>query len=224
MAAQRNLEGPIIDVGQATKYLVFFLHGWGSDGKDLIQIGEMWKNQLNTASLISPNGPEVCTGNPSGRQWFDILNNDEEQILKGLQQAYLDIKKLIAHYLVKYNLKSDQYFLVGFSQGTMLALYTALREKLSGVIGYSGAFLGNVPEQNLPLNDYLLLHGKNDSVVPIEKMYKAKGILKNISSSLDCKAYDNLEHSINEEGLQAGLHFIRSRIEGKKNNLLRSEK
>ena len=90
MTSERNLEGPIIDTEENTSFLVCFLHGWGSDGKDLIQIGQMWKDQLPNATFVAPNGPEVCDGNPLGRQWFDILNNNEDQMLDGLHQSFLD--------------------------------------------------------------------------------------------------------------------------------------
>ena len=145
MTNTRKLTGPIIDKGSSTKFLVFFLHGWGSDGNDLIQIGEIWKSKLLDTTFIAPNGPEVCGGNPHGRQWFDILSNNNVEALKGLHQSYLDLKSFIGTYLKKYKLADNKYFLVGFSQGTMLAIYTSLREKLLGVVGYSGAFLGNLP-------------------------------------------------------------------------------
>ena len=213
MTAMRNLEGPAIDKENNTKFLVFFLHGWGSDGNDLIQIGEMWKNQLPNITFIAPNGPEVCSGNPHGRQWFDILNNNDEQSLKGLHNSYLDLKAYINSFLKKYNLANDQYFLVGFSQGSMLALYTSLREKLLGIVGYSGAFLGSPPNSNeIKKNDYILLHGKNDNIVPIEKMHNAIEKLEPFSNYLEKKIYDNLEHSINEEGLLEGLNFIKERV------------
>ena len=212
MSIKRNLEGPIIDKGENTEYLICFLHGWGSDGNDLIQIGEMWTSKLPNITLISPNGPEVCAGNPNGRQWFDILSNNQEETLNGLNQSYIDLKSYLKIYLEKYKLSSDKFFLVGFSQGTMLALYTSLREKLSGVVGYSGAFLGNIPNDKVEKNDYLLLHGKKDNVVPIEKMHKAIESLQKISNFLDSKIYNDLEHSINEEGLLEGLNFIKERI------------
>ena len=104
MTKIRNLEGPIIENDLNTKFLVCFLHGWGSDGNDLIQIGELWKSQLQNALLISPNAPEACEGTPSGRQWFDILSNNEEKTLKGLHNSYLDLKNFLDFYL-KYILK-----------------------------------------------------------------------------------------------------------------------
>ena len=211
MTSTRKLIGPIIDRGSSTKFLVFFLHGWGSDGNDLIQIGEIWKSKLLDTTFIAPNGPEVCGGNPHGRQWFDILSNNDAEALKGLNQSYLDLKSFIDTYLKKYNLTQDKYFLVGFSQGTMLAIYTSLREKLLGVVGYSGAFLGNLPNEEIKNNDYLLLHGQNDTIVPIAKMHNAVEKLEPIAKTLIKKVYNDLEHSINEEGIIEGLNFIKER-------------
>ena len=211
MTSTRELTGPIIDKGSSSKFLVFFLHGWGSDGNDLIQIGEIWKSKLLDTTFIAPNGPEVCGGNPHGRQWFDILSNNDEVALKGLHQSYLDLKSFIGTYLEKYKLADDKYFLVGFSQGTMLAIYTSLREKLLGVVGYSGAFLGNLPNEEIKNNDYLLLHGQNDTIVPITKMHNAVDKLEPIANTLIKKIYNDLEHSINEECIIEGLNFIKER-------------
>ena len=212
MTNTRKLTGPIIDKGSSTKFLVFFLHGWGSDGNDLIQIGEIWKSKLLDTTFIAPNGPEVCGGNPHGRQWFDILSNNDAEALKGLHQSYLDLKSFIGTYLKKYKLADDKYFLVGFSQGTMLAIYTSLREKLFGVVGYSGAFLGNLPDEKVKNNDYLLLHGQNDTIVPIAKMHDAVEKLEPIAKTLSKKIYNDLEHSINEEGIIEGLNFIQGKM------------
>ncbi len=211
MTNMRKLTGPIIDRGSSTKFLVFFLHGWGSDGNDLIQIGEIWKSKLPDTTFIAPDGPEVCVGNPHGRQWFDILSNDDAEALKGLHQSYLDLKSFIDIHLKKYKLADDKYFLVGFSQGTMLSIYTSLRESLLGVVGYSGAFLGNLPNEEIKNNDYLLLHGQNDTIVPIAKMHNAVEQLEPFAKTLIKKIYNDLEHSINEEGIIEGLNFIKEK-------------
>ena len=211
MISQIELKGPVNESDNKTKQLIFFLHGWGSDGNDLIQIGEIWKSKLLDTTFIAPNGPEVCGGNPHGRQWFDILNNNDAVALKGLHQSYLDLKSFIDTYLKKYKLSDDKYFLVGFSQGTMLAIYTSLREKLLGVVGYSGAFLGNLPSEKIKNNDYLLLHGQNDTIVPIAKMHNAIEQLEPVANTLIKKIYNDLEHSINEEGILEGLNFIKER-------------
>jgi phospholipase/carboxylesterase len=206
MSSIRKLDGPTIKSADTTKCIVIFLHGWGSDGNDLIQIADVWKNQLQQVTFIAPNGPEVCTENPLGRQWFNIMT--EENIM----QKELDLKEFINSKVKEYNIEPNNYFLVGFSQGTMLALYTAIREKMSGVVGYSGAFIGKVFNSLEYRNDFLLIHGNEDKVVPVARMHNAYQALKGKVNYIDTETYDNLEHSINDKGLIAGGSFIRKRL------------
>ena len=56
------------------------------------------------------------------------------------------------------------------------------------------------------------MHGKQDQVVPVERMYSAINSLKQVVKTIDFEVYDNLEHSINEEGLKKGFEFINSRV------------
>jgi len=212
MESIRKLKGPVLESQSKTNYLVVFLHGWGSDGNDLIQLGNIWNNQLPNVTFLAPNGPEVCSGNPSGRQWFDILDYNESTTIKGLEKAYTDLKAFIDLHVKKYQIIKKNYFLVGFSQGTMLSLYMSLREKMLGVVGYSGAFIGKANGNTSIKNDVLLMHGKEDQVVPIDKMYNAINILKPLVNTIDFEVYDSLEHSINEEGLKKGFEFINSRV------------
>ena len=207
-----KLQGPVNESNNETKQLIFFLHGWGSDGNDLIQISHLWKKEIRQTTFIAPHGPETCAQNPSGRQWFDILSENNMKMQQELQNSFSLLDQYINDQLSKYNLGKEDFFLVGFSQGTMLSLYASLRKKCKGVIGYSGAFL----ESNLPnkviKNDILLIHGKLDAVVPIDRMENAKKILTNFSNKLEIKVYEKLEHSINEEGLILGCNFIKKRF------------
>ena len=54
------------------KQLVVFLHGYGADGKDLIEIGRQWRPWLPDAAFAAPNAPEPCGMAPTGRQWFPL--------------------------------------------------------------------------------------------------------------------------------------------------------
>ncbi|MBF96050.1 MAG: hypothetical protein CFH34_00225 [Alphaproteobacteria bacterium MarineAlpha9_Bin4] len=212
MNMQEKLLGPVNQSKNLTKNLVFFLHGWGSDGNDLIQISHHWENELNNISFFAPDGPEVCSENPSGKQWFNIFTEDKKEISKGLEKAYILLNEYINSQLSNYNLGKEDFFLVGFSQGTMLSLFTSIRKKCKGIIGYSGAFLdGELPE-NIIKNDILLIHGELDSVVPIIKMEEAKKKLGNMCNTIQTKSYSDLEHSINEDGLILGCDFIKKRL------------
>jgi phospholipase/carboxylesterase len=56
-----GLNGPRIEArsGKA-KQLVVFLHGYGADGNDLIELGQQWRPLLPDAAFVSPHAPERC--------------------------------------------------------------------------------------------------------------------------------------------------------------------
>ena len=56
-----ELDGPRIEPrsGKA-KQLVVFLHGYGADGNDLIEIGRAWQGLLPDAAFVSPHAPRPC--------------------------------------------------------------------------------------------------------------------------------------------------------------------
>ena len=56
----------------AARQLVVFLHGYGADGNDLIEIGRAWQPLLPQAAFVSPHAPEPCGQAPVGRQWFPL--------------------------------------------------------------------------------------------------------------------------------------------------------
>ena len=47
MNSQKELLGPVNKSKTETEQLIFFLHGWGSDGNDLIQISNLWENEIS---------------------------------------------------------------------------------------------------------------------------------------------------------------------------------
>ena len=54
------LDGPRIPPGSGrAKALVVFLHGYGADGNDLIEIGRQWRSLLPDAAFVSPNAPDA---------------------------------------------------------------------------------------------------------------------------------------------------------------------
>ena len=212
MKKQKVLSGSLNEAEKITKKLLFFLHGWGSDGKDLIQISHHWKLKLQNTTFFAPDGPEICVGNPNGKQWFNIMTEDKLEIARGLENSFYLLNNYIDENLEKYNLEKEDFFLVGFSQGSMLSLYTSIRRKCKGIIGYSGAFLDTELPQDIIKNDILLIHGELDSVVPVARMEYSKNRLKELSNTLESKTYKNLDHSINEEGLKLGSEFIKKRL------------
>ena len=138
-----TLDGPRLPpaAGGAPKQLVVFLHGYGADGNDLIGLGREWARALPNAAFVSPNAPEACGMAPMGRQWFNLTFRDPNEIARGVTKAGPVLEAFLDGELKRLALPSRALALVGFSQGTMLALAVGLKRHPApaAIVGYSGA-------------------------------------------------------------------------------------
>ena len=142
------LDGPRLPPasGQKASHLVVFLHGYGADGDDLIGLGQEWAPYLPTVAFASPHAPEPCSMSPMGRQWFPLSRRDESERLAGVESAAPALNAFLDAELARHDLTHDKLMLVGFSQGTMMALHVLPRrdQAVAGIVGVSGRLL--VPE------------------------------------------------------------------------------
>src|SRR5438128_3705532 len=187
MAAE--LDGPRIEprAGGAARQLVVFLHGYGADGNDLIEIGRAWQGLLPNAAFVSPHAPEPCGQVPTGRQWFPLTFRDPHERWRGVNKAAPLLEKFLDAELARRQLPPSALALVGFSQGTMMALHAGLRRTATpiAIVGYSGVFV--VPPdldepQKLAVEirsrpPILLVHGDRDDLIPVEALFDAAGAL-----------------------------------------------
>src|ERR1700688_2790485 len=137
-----ELDGPRLEpqAGGAARRLVVFLHGYGADGRDLIEIGRAWQPLMPDCAFVSPNAPEPCGQAPVGRQWFPLTFRDPNERWIGVKQAAPMLERFLDAELNRHKLPPAALALVGFSQGTMMALHVGLRRAVppAAIVGYSG--------------------------------------------------------------------------------------
>ena len=145
------LDGPRIPAsGGRAKGLVVFLHGYGADGGDLIELGKHWRALLPQTAFVSPHAPERCAGAPTGRQWFALTNRPPhdpggaEDRWNGVVKARGPIDAFLDAELERLGLDDSKLALVGFSQGSMMAMHLGLRRRRApaAILGYSGLLVG----------------------------------------------------------------------------------
>ena len=85
----RPIDGPRLAPrdGSKPKKLVICLHGYGSNGQDLIGLGQHWARDLPHVQWVSPDAPDAVPGAPNGFQWFPISNLDPQRIEAGAATA-----------------------------------------------------------------------------------------------------------------------------------------
>ena len=192
--------------------LIFLLHGIGADALDLVPLAKYWSTILKKTKFYSLHAPYPYNLAPFGRQWFDLEDRDQTRILKEIELVKPMIITLLKKELKKYNLQYKDLILVGFSQGTMVALNLALtiKEELKGVLGYSGGVIltksGKIEINSKP--KICLIHGNEDEVVPKKMMESTEIVLKDSAIDINTHLIKNLGHSINQEGLEIGQNFL----------------
>lgn len=192
--------------------LVVLLHGIGADAFDLIPLAKYWALTLKKTKFYSLHAPYPCKLIPSGKQWFDLEDRDQTRILKEIELVKPMIITFLKKKLKDYNLQYKDLILVGFSQGTMVALNLTLtmKEEVRGVLGYSGGVIltksGKIEIISKP--NICLVHGKNDEVVPKKMMETTKIILKDNNIDVDTHLIENLGHSIDQNCLEIGQNFL----------------
>lgn len=190
-----------------------FLHGYGADGNDLIGLGREWGRALPHAAFVSPNAPEPCGMAPMGRQWFDLTFRDPGEMTRGVAKAGPILDAFLAAELERLQLPSSALGLVGFSQGTMVALAVGLTRKSppAAIVGYSGA-LAN-PEalaERAPGGPAILLvHGDADEVIPVDAMLMAREQLGLAGLPVEWHISRGIGHGIDGEGLRLGGAFLK---------------
>lgn len=196
--------------------VVVLLHGLGSNKEDLISLAPYFARQNPNTIFISPDAPQPCDMAPYGFQWFSLQNRDPAVMLKGIKETFPLLQQFIEEILKKYNVPKSRLIMLGFSQGTMMSLYTAPRldTKIAGVIGYSGALLGGeeLIDSGFQKPPILLIHGDRDDVVLFSSMQKAEEILSKSGFDIQTVTCPNLTHSIDERGIVAGIEFVAEKL------------
>tara|TARA_B100001093_G_scaffold441655_1_gene442938 strand:+ start:6280 stop:6933 length:654 start_codon:yes stop_codon:yes gene_type:complete len=195
---------------------VILCHGYGGDGKDISLLAEYWKKYLPDTIFICPDAPEKCNVNPTGFQWFDLIDQSPDQILIKSLVAENKLNKLIDEVKEINNLKSDQIAIGGFSQGCMISLQTGIKrkDKINSILGYSGKIidLKHLSQNINSRPNILLMHGEKDEVVPIESLLEAKEFFNTHKYEIQTKIFKNCEHRIPTEGSSLGLQFIKKNL------------
>ena len=217
-----KLSGPMLPPasGGQPKQAVVLLHGYGSDGADLIGLAPHWQGVLPDAVFISPNAPEQCRQLASGFQWFDIAFEGDR--LASRQMGVIKARPVLIEFLedlwAQSGLVPGNTILAGFSQGAMMALHVGLSlpRPLMGIIAFSGAF---VPPEGFGVSAFAqppvcLVHGDMDQVVDPELSADAELALRLAGYDVSYHVSEGTGHGIAPDGLDFATQFI-ARLAGK---------
>ncbi|MBL8642715.1 MAG: dienelactone hydrolase family protein [Rhodospirillaceae bacterium] len=217
--------------GSAAESAVIFLHGYGSNGDDLIGLAPFFAQTLPKTVFYSPNAPEPWEGGFfGGRQWFTLAGYDPEalrrqaghmkgvydRMFEGAVKASAFLNTYIDQTMAHHKLPASKVALIGFSQGTMMALHAGLRraESLAAIVGFSGAMVGasKLAAEIKSRPPVLLVHGEDDPVVPVEALPEIEKALKANNVPCDALTIPGLQHGIEQTGALRAAAFLKSKL------------
>lgn len=209
-----KLDGPShgpLNKGKASQ-LVILLHGYGADGNDLIGLAPVLAPLMPDAVFVAPNAPYPCEGNPTGYQWFGISRLDPEVALAGARSAAPLVDAFLDTRMAEHGLDESQTALIGFSQGTMMALHVGLRrtKALAGIVGFSGMLAGPdiLKDEIRSRPPVLLAHGDSDEMLPHTLSLSAADILKQNDIRVGTHIARGVGHGIDETALSNAARFL----------------
>ena len=225
------LSGPALPpASEPTTAAVVMLHGYGSDGNDLIGLAPYFAQTLPHAVFYSPHGLQPLDGMSfGGRQWFslrdfnpELLNDPQARarffaaVAGEIEEAAAAINSYLDQILVQHKLAPNRLVLLGFSQGTMMALHVGLRRKaqIAGIVGYSGELMASqrLSAEISSKPPVVLVHGADDPLIPASRTEAAAEALKAAGVSCRSLIVPGVPHTIDQTGVDFGATFMQSVI------------
>jgi len=199
------------------KHLVVLLHGYGSNGRDLLSLAPELQEALPDAVFISPDAIYPFEGGMSNAfQWYSLAYRSEESMLEGARNALPIITDYIDAQLQRFNLTHDKLFLMGFSQGGMLTMYSAYRmpNLIAGAVSFSGFMVAsdNLREEIKSRPPIFIAHGIEDSVVPVGALDLAQAELEKLDINVDSIKIPHLGHGIDSKAISGTIKFLLGKI------------
>jgi phospholipase/carboxylesterase len=226
-----ELNGPeLLPADSAVNSLIVMLHGFGANGADLIALAPYFQRTLQQTAFHSPDGAQVCEMTPMGRQWFSLARYDPEYLrrhtdsqqyaFEAMYEGACDTAPVIENYIKglreHYKLPPEKVALVGFSQGTMMALHIALRQTspYAAVVGFSGALVGadRLAQDIQSKCPTLLIHGQEDDMLPVNAVDLAQRALETVDITPQVIKRPGLTHSIDVTGIKAATNFLSTHL------------
>ncbi|MCX7983780.1 MAG: dienelactone hydrolase family protein [Bacteroidetes bacterium] len=190
--------------------VVVFFHGRGTDEGDLLSLSPYFNSQFHIFSLRAPFPFEF-----GGYTWC-VVEEDGTIDRAQLRESRQRVVQFFSYLQSCDNVDSRNVFFFGFSLGALMVLDITLHTDilLAGIVAHSGFYGEDLIDTSLRKGPYppiLLLHGINDSIVPISLGRETLRFLSSKTNSVVLREYP-IEHTISDESLHDSIQWIQQHI------------
>ena len=186
---------------------IVVLHGWGANHNDLGELVPYFK--LPEYQFLFPNGTFDHEYSETGKMWYSFTGAGQlnASSLTQLATSREVLTTWIESLPASTGISLDRTWIAGFSQGGAMTLEIGLDLPVAGLIVMSGYLHQNrsQPPQSAP--PVLLVHGRQDNVVPISAARKSQATLTQWGVKVQYQEFD-MGHSIVPEVLEVVRNFV----------------
>jgi phospholipase/carboxylesterase len=211
----------IIKKGTTPKKMVVFLHGYTSNADDVLPYAQTLAEYLTDTIIVIPEADMPSERKSGKKQWYALVDLDPEKLRRKPDTSTADIieiynragprisavAKRINHFITDmqkmYHISNRQTFVMGFSQGAMIAIYAGLtrRYELGGIFPFAGIICGvdMLEKEQNSCPEVYLFHGTSDLSVQYKTLEFTKDWLQNHNIDWVALEYDGIEHKLIED-------------------------
>ncbi|MBS4773190.1 MAG: dienelactone hydrolase family protein [Proteobacteria bacterium] len=212
--------------------LVIFIHGYNGSPEAIDYAVQGLRAQLKDAVIVVPRAPFACEKNGDNLQWLSFYKEDPEVRFRhpdaSVEEIYDIFDRLggdFAEAAAQMNAFIDEQqkiwsiddahtYIMGFSQGAMISIYTALtrRTAVAGCIAVAGIVPGKsrLGKEIVSKPPFLLLHGRDDATVQYKTVPATESWFQNQGLNFQLHEFNDLAHRMNEAEMQKAADFINS--------------
>lgn len=190
-------------VESAKAGVIVALHGWGANSNDLVSLSP--EVNLPGYQFVFPEAPFPHPQVPGGKMWYDLQDTNKS----GLAESRQMLSEFLRSLPESTGIPLSQTVLLGFSQGGAMTLDVGLSLPLAGLVSLSGYLHAIVTKPNQPISPILIVHGRQDQVVPLMAAQTARDTLLSLGAKVKYTEYD-MGHEIKPNAIEQIQKFILS--------------
>ncbi|BAU10829.1 serine esterase [Leptolyngbya sp. NIES-3755] len=196
---------------ETPKASIVILHGWGANAQDVAFLCSLLN--LPDVQFFLPDAPFPHPYSVEGKMWYDLSNANFQTDFtqqSDLQTSRRELTDWLNSLEQQTGVPLSRTILGGFSQGGAMTLDVGLSLPLAGLMILSGYQHGALrPGPKIP--PILMVHGRQDQVVPIAAAHRAKANLEKLETSIDYHEFD-IGHEISPLVLNEVYKFVQSQL------------
>lgn len=188
--------------GTQPDYLLVVLHGWGANYQDFVPFAKVLN--LPGFGYMFPNAPFDHFQVPGGKAWYALENRE----FTGLEESRKLLREWLTSLKASTGVPLEKTIMAGFSQGGAMTLDVGLTLPFAALCSFSGYLhYEPQPEADKTYPPTMIIHGKQDPVVPLQAAIKAKDELAKLGVSVQYQEFD-MAHEVKDQAIALFKKFV----------------